>query len=152
MARTFTLSGKVTGVTGAETLILLTAGANEPLEVLDVQVSEKTSGGQNLAFKCGHVSNVASAAGTDVSSSIQLHDPEGGSVSATALEKLTTEPTTYTSGDLGRRAVNTEAGYDFSPIPEAFPKVPGGKGFAVRLEDAPAASTDLHYSITCQEL
>ena len=152
MGRAFTLAKEITGVDSTNTFLLLTAGSDKPFRVLDIQVSEKSTDGQSLIFTAGHVSDVASAAGTAVTSDIQLVDPNSGSVATTALEKLTTEPTTYTPGNQARRAVNTAAGFDHNPIPELFPVVPGGKGFGLKLDEAPAAATDLHVLIACEEI
>lgn len=151
--RIYTASAKISALSTARTLMLLTINTNMSLLLLAASITDQNNlTNQQLEAVIQRVTTIGGAAGTAVTPA--KHESGDTAANTTVLANLSAEPTTYTANtQLGYAALPSLPGWVFPLTPLSFwqlPRALGGTYLGLRLLVAPT-SFDAIVSMTFGE-
>ena len=158
MRGVFTVTQKITAITGVQTLMHIQAGANRPLELYRVAIpNPKNNTNDQLEVSVAR-STAASASGGTTISQGQFFCPRH--VNAAGDLDVSEAVVRYGSGitagatffNLDYKAFSSLAGFVSTYMPEEFPTIPQDNGLLITmLGDAPSSELDLIVQVTWRE-
>jgi len=153
MRGVYRLSGTITAVTTAKTLLYIETGASVPIEILSARVTcqdEDTS--EQIFVELNRIATL----GTPTATTEVPKPTEEGSSAFTGVAKINvtaSEPTyDHITDSIASGGANKLAGWEYVPLPEERPIVRAGDDVGLRLVDAIATSSDLTAEIIFREL
>lgn len=153
MRGVYTTAVPITGLTAAKTLIYLTAPSNKVVEVLSADV---TAAGSNVTMQnleCGLFNVTSLGTPTATSNTPQPEEPGDQAAGSTVRTNVTASEPTYASTPVDRRGgPNIGPIYQFQPLPEERPIVPGGATIGLRVLTSTFSSQDLVAQIKWREI
>lgn len=131
MPRMYTVSAKISTLTTAKTLLLLTVPIGTMTTLVSASITNQSNlTNQQLEACWQRVTTIGSAAGTAATPA--KHESGDAAAATTVLVNLTTEPTTYTaSTQLGYEALPSLSGWIFPLTPRPFWALPKAGGAAL---------------------
>lgn len=132
-------NAKLTGVTTAQTLVEVVAGASQPLAVHGIYVEQPTSDtSEQLEMQVVRGDGSVAPTSTVAPS---LLDPNDGTVGWQLVTAFTAA--SVESDVIIHSVFNTVAGFVFEARPDTAILVPAGQSLVIKLLEAPTASMDI---------
>lgn len=153
MQGVYRLSGTISGVTTAQSLLTIATHATKPIEILSARITcqdEDTS--EQIFAELNRITTVGSLAGTaEVAKPTEENSTAYGGV---CLRDISVEPTTYDdiSDAIHSGGANKLAGWEYVPLPEERVIVAAADNVGLRLLDDIANSSDLTAEIVFREI
>jgi len=139
-------------ITAGRTLIHVTAGAANPLYILEAHVEGESATSLQMEVEIAKVTTAGSPVGTGTTTTI----PRGHAAAAsfTAIGSLSTEPTAYSATAIAEKHFRSSVyGYHFEPVmPGLWLPIPAGEIWGLRLLTASVASQKFSSSLLVLEL
>ena len=158
MARIYTVTGKVTGVTTAATIVLLTAAAGKSIQVINAMLTNSSNTTSQQTEACLQCGTVTGTAPTGTAATVGPHYAGWVAPTTTALQAPTDSGVTYDSTQFGLAGFNAASGWAFAEqsIPQSAhgtgPITVAGGVVALKLTKTLSTASDIDYSITIREL
>ncbi len=154
MQGVYRLSGTISAVTTAKTLLIIETGALRPIEILSARITCQDEDTSEQIF--AELTRIATL-GTPTVDSTEVPKPtEEGSVAYTGVCRLNVTASEPTYDDITDAihsgGANKLGGWEYFPAPEERPIVAAADDVGLRLIDAIANSSDLTAEITFREL
>ncbi len=153
MQGVYRLSGTISGVTTAKSLLIIETGTLRPIEILSARITcqdEDTS--EQIFAELNRITTL----GTPTMTTEVPKPTEEGSVAYTgvcSLNVTASEPTYDDITDaIASGGANKLGGWEYFPAPEERPIIAAADDVGLRLIDAIANSSDLTAEITFREL
>lgn len=153
MRGVYTTAVQVTNITAGKTLAYVTAPSNKVCEILSATVSGVGSNVtlQNLDVGLFNVTSLGTPTAT--SNTPQPEEPGDQAAGSTVKTNVTASEPTYGTTPIDRQGgPNLGAGYQFCPVPEERPIIPGGATVGLRLLNSSLTSQDLNVQIKFREI
>ena len=152
MRGVYTTAVQITGITAGKTLIYVTAPSNKVCEILSATVSGVGSNTtlQNLDVGLFNVSSLGTPTATP--NTPQPEEPGDQAAGSTVRTNVTASEPTYGTTPIDRQGCANLSAYQFMPVPEERPVVPGGATVGLRLLNASLTSQDLNAQIKWREI
>lgn len=150
MRGVYEASIKISALTAARTLLLLTAPSGRVVEILQATITNASSEtNEQLEAVLQKVNSLGTPTSTAVTpSKREVNDQAAGS---TVVGNITASEPSYLAPETGREGFASLAGYRFQPVPEERPVISPGDTWGLRLLSAPAA-VDLVAAIVFREI
>lgn len=151
--RVYTAQVAITNMTAAQTLMHLTASANQILEILSAHVtnSSNTTNDQELVY----FKRITSFDGSEASTALTPSEHDEGDPASTATVKgdVTAGEPTYTANtEMGRMGFPTLAGYHWEPTVEERIVIGPGDKAGLYWSTTPAAGLNVEVNVTYAEM
>lgn len=158
MRGVYTVTYRIAANTAAKSLLLMTAAANKPIDILSASVTnESNETNEQLVCCLQRVTALGAPTGTVVTPA--KHEPGDQAAAGAYKANITAGEPTYGASAQGAAMVDAYglagvpslSGWGHAPIPEERITIGAGETYGLRLLVALAAAADLAINVTFQE-